>query len=536
MAAPTPAAAVPAAHQPAVRSLPKNLVMTEAGRSPWYGLDGKPAPAYIIGIGGGSASGKTRVAQEVLKSLGVPWVLVVSQDNFYKTLTPEESKAARDNNHDFDSPDSFDYDKLVQCVRDMKECRSVQIPNYSFVEHQRTSETTYLYGANVIIVEGIFVLYDKNLRDLLDLSIFVQCDSDLMLARRLRRDLVERGRDAAGVLDQYLRFVKPAFDNFIQPTNRFADIIVPGANNERSVDMIVSHVRRQLSNRKRELRGELYKETAPGGPSSLPATPSLERCEHEGGLWARSIAQAGEKDQELLPDTVHLIKQTPQIKGIHTLLRDIETDPEDFIFLANRLSTLVIEHALSLLPFRPKQIETPTDNKYTGAELDVPTGHLCGVSILRSGASLEKGLRRVVRDVPVGSVLIQSDAKTGEPLLYQVSLPEVLTTSIESAAKSTVLLLDSQIGTGAAALMAVRILLDHGVKEENIVFCCILVSKVGGVWALKRAFPGVRIACSAADNGLEERWEKGVDGDKKIFTILPGLGSFGDRYFRSDHY
>lgn len=231
-------------------------------------------------------------------------------------------------------------------------------------------------------------------------------------------------------------------------------------------------------------------------------------------------------------------------QGIHTLLRDIETDPEDFIFLANRLSTLVIEHALSLLPFRPKQIETPTDNKYTGAELDVPTGHLCGVSILRSGASLEKGLRRVVRDVPVGSVLIQSDAKTGEPLLYQVSLPEVLTTSIESAAKSTVLLLDSQIGTGAAALMAVRILLDHGVKEENIVFCCILVSKVGGVWALKRAFrtfsaapkrqledsadvalwiAGVRIACSAADNGLEERWEKGVDGDKKVRRSRPQI-------------
>ncbi|GAA5987573.1 hypothetical protein JCM10908_002013 [Rhodotorula pacifica] len=522
--------------QQLVRSLPKNLVLTEAGRSPWYGLDGKPSKAYIIGIGGGSASGKTRVAQEVLKSLGVPWVLVVSQDNFYKTLTPEESAAARASNHDFDSPDSFDYDKLVECVRDMKECRSVQIPNYSFVEHQRTDESTYLYGANVIIVEGIFVLYDKALRDLLDLKIFVQCDSDLMLARRLRRDLVERGRDAAGVLDQYLRFVKPAFDNFIQPTNRFADIIVPGANNERSVDMIVSHVRRQLSERRRELRGELYKETAPGGAGSVPSTPGVEKCEHEGGLYYKARESDEVKEQELLPDTVHLLKQTPQIKGIHTLLRDVDTDPEDFIFLANRLSTLVIEHALSLLPYREKRIETPLDLEYAGSELDVPEGHLCGVSILRSGASLEKGLRRVVRDVPVGSVLIQSDTKTGEPLLYQVSLPAILTTSFESARKSTVLLLDSQIGTGAAALMAVRILLDHGVKEDNIVFCCILVSKVGGVWALKRAFPGVRIACSAADNGLEERWEKGTNGDKKIFTILPGLGSFGDRYFRSDHY
>ncbi|KAL7337475.1 armadillo beta-catenin plakoglobin [Rhodotorula toruloides] len=470
----------------------------------------KPAPAYIIGIGGGSASGKTRVAMQVLKSLGVPWVLVISQDNFYKSLTPEESQNAFNNNHDFDSPDSFDYDKLVDCIREMKECRATHIPNYSFVKHARLDETTYLYGANVVIVEGIFVLYDKNLRDLLDLRVFVQCDSDLMLARRLRRDLVERGRDVNGVLDQYLRFVKPALDNFIQPTNRFADIIVPGHNNERSIDLIVSHVQRQLAERKRQFRGELYKETVSNGMGSVPPTPSL-------------------------PDTVHMLRQTPQMRGIHTLLRSTETDPEDFIFLANRLSTLVAEHALSLLPYREKPIETRTGTEHVGMELAIPDGHLCGVSILRSGASLEKGLRRVVRDVPVGSVLIQSDVKTGEPLLYQVSLPQCLTASLESAASSYVLLLDSQIGTGAAALMAVRILLDHGVKEENIIFCCILVSKVGGVWALKRAFPKVRIACSAADDGLEERVEKTHGGEKKIFTILPGLGSFGDRFFRSEH-
>lgn len=148
----------------------------------------------------------------------------------------------------------------------------------------------------------------------------------------------------------------------------------------------------------------------------------------------------------------------------------------------------MIEHALSLLPYREKAIETRTGIAHVGMELDVPAGHLCGVSILRSGASLEKGLRRVVEDVPVGSVLVQSDAQSGEPLLYQVALPQCLTASRESAAKSFVLLLDSQIGTGAAALMAVRILLDHGVLEEHIIVSTILVSRVGGIWALKRAF------------------------------------------------
>ncbi|BGP17690.1 hypothetical protein JCM10213_003595 [Rhodosporidiobolus nylandii] len=265
---------------------------------------------------------------------------------------------------------------------------------------------------------------------------------------------------------------------------------------------------------KRQLRGDLYRETIGGthGSGSVPGTPSLEKSENEASLVELKQECGAQRSQEL-PDTVHVMRETPQLRGIHTLLRDAATDPEDFIFLANRLSTLVIEHALSL-PYRAKEIETRgTGVQHTGAELDIPLGHLCGVSILRSGASLKKGLHRVVRDVPVGSVLIQSDSQTGEPHLYHLHLPAVLTASRESAAASTVLLLDSQVGTGAAALMA-----------------------VGGVWVLKRAFPNVRIACSAADDGLEERWEKLPAGEsKKIFTILPGMGSFGDRYFGSVH-
>lgn len=110
-------------------------------------------------------------------------------------------------------------------IRLIRNCTR-QIPNYSFVHHNRMKDTTYLYGATVVIIEGLFVLHDKDLRDVLDLKVFVQCDSDLMLARRLKRDLVERGRDPAGVLDQYLRYVKPSFDNHIQPTSRYADILI----------------------------------------------------------------------------------------------------------------------------------------------------------------------------------------------------------------------------------------------------------------------------------------------------------------------
>jgi uridine kinase len=114
--------------------------------------------------------------------------------------------------------------------------------------------------------------------------------------------------------------------------------------------------------------------------------------------------------------------------------------------------------------------------------------YLCGVSILRSGASLEKGLRRVVRDVSMGSVLIQNDSHTGEPLLYDVRMPSCLKKP-ETARESYVFLMDSQIGTGATALMAIRVLLDHGVPQENIIVICFLISRVGGVHAICRAFP-----------------------------------------------
>lgn len=204
------------------------------------------------------------------------------------------------------------------------------------------------------------------------------------------------------------------------------------------------------------------------------------------------------------------------MQGIHTILRGTETPREEFVFFADRVSTLVVEAALSLLPSRLKQITTGTGIDHTGQTLDIEPGHLCGVSILRSGASLEKGLRRVIRDAPIGSMLIQSDRETGEPLLYDLRLPTCITGSHESARKTWVLLLDSQIGTGAAALMATRTLLDHGVLEERIVFCTILVSKMGGVWALHRAFPKVRVVSSAADDGLEERWGNTKDGESKV--------------------
>jgi uridine kinase len=217
-----------------------------------------------------------------------------------------------------------------------------------------------------------------------------------------------------------------------------------------------------------------------------------------------------------------------------TALRDESTSLEDFRFFSDRLSTLLIERALNLLPTRPKQVKLGgTGVTYNGQESAVSPAHLVGVSILRSGCALESGLRQVCKDIAIGSLLIQSDKKTGEPALLLVSLPSQLKQGVEGAKETYVMLIDSQIGSGAAGYMAIKVLLDHGVLEERIIFICLLCSRIGGIQAISKAFPRIRIVSGAIDDELEERWSDGIGKQdaQKVFTILPGLGSFGDRYY-----
>lgn len=539
----------------------KNVVLTESGRSPWYDANGIPRQAYIVGVAGGSASGKTSVARAIVQSLrNVPWVAIVSQDSFYKSLTKEQSKLAFENNYDFDHPNAFDYDILHECIQDLKNSKAVEIPVYSFVHHQRTSEKKYMYGASVVILEGIFVLHDPAIRDLLDLKIFVQADSDLMLARRIKRDIVERGRDLSGILDQYLRFVKPSMDNFVSQTSKFADIIVPGQNNTVAIDVICQQIRRQLELRDEvRLRHELSQ--TPATPrremgsspfDMLPSTLSNGEWHSAGAHMPASVAAhsllharlrlqsanhltasapLGQSNHEAshpleseLPPNVHVLPQTPQLRALLTIVHDLSVSGEDFVFTVDRLSTLVMEESMAFLPYRVKTIELSANGRaHTGTELAVDD--ICSVAILRSGTVLESSARRVLPALARGSILIQSQAD-GEARLYTLDLPAFLKNQ-KRAQNAWVTVLDSQIGTGAAALMAIRVLLDHGVKEKHILFCCLLASVKGGVHALHRAFPRVRIIVAGVDPDLKRRivWSqnetKGTSTAGKLIALKP---------------
>jgi uridine kinase len=160
--------------------------------------------------------GKSSVCKAILERLDVQWVAILPTDSFYRPLTREQ--IADVGNYNFDHPSAFDWPLLIETLRALKRCEKVDVPHYDFVTHSRLPTSSTIYGADVIIVEGILALYHKEVRAELDMRIFVDTDSDVRLCRRLRRDIAERGRDVNGVLAQYERFVKPAFDEFVQPT------------------------------------------------------------------------------------------------------------------------------------------------------------------------------------------------------------------------------------------------------------------------------------------------------------------------------
>lgn len=189
---------------------------------------------YIIGIAGGTASGKTTVVKEIVNSLPKGQVVVIPQDSYYKDSShvPVEERQYIN----FDHPDAFDWDLLVQQLAQLRNGEPIDQPTYSYITCTRQPETIHIEPRKVIIIEGIMTLVSKELRDLMDLKIFVDAPDDERLIRLIRRDIVERGRTPEMVLSRYERIVKAMHDEFIEPTKKFADILIPqGGNNQKAI-------------------------------------------------------------------------------------------------------------------------------------------------------------------------------------------------------------------------------------------------------------------------------------------------------------
>ena len=195
----------------------------------------------IIAVAGGSASGKTTVTNEILEKLDVNSVLIIKHDDYYQDqshLTLEERYLTN-----YDHPHSLDNDLLVKHLKQLINGQTVFKPTYDFVLHTRSDQKEALQPKRVIILEGILILTDKRLRDLSDIKLFVELDDDLRFIRRLNRDILERGRTLESVVNQYLKTVKPMYHQFVEPTKRYADVIIPNnLKHDVAVDIIVSKI------------------------------------------------------------------------------------------------------------------------------------------------------------------------------------------------------------------------------------------------------------------------------------------------------
>ncbi len=205
----------------------------------------------VIGVAGGTGSGKTTVAQEIIKRVGLDRLTYIQHDAYYRDWD-DLPRADRDHPN-FDHPDSLETDLLIEHLRQLREGHPVDAPVYEFVTHRRTAATRHIMPEPVILVEGILIFVEKALRELIDVKIFVDTDADLRFIRRLRRDIAERGRTMETVIDQYLATVRPMHLEFVEPSKRYADLIIPqGGFNTVALDVVVARIEGMLRGKDEE--------------------------------------------------------------------------------------------------------------------------------------------------------------------------------------------------------------------------------------------------------------------------------------------
>jgi uridine kinase len=198
--------------------------------------------SLVIGIAGGTGSGKTTVTNKILESLDRERVVVIQHDSYYRDISTYRGMTPDKIN--FDHPDSLETELLIRHLQELREGKSIDQPIYNFTTHQRLKETRRVESREIIIVDGILIFVEKRLRDLMDIKIFLDEDADERLIRRIRRDILERGRSVDCVMNQYMSTVKPMHLQFVEPSKHWADIIIPrGAENAVAIDMVVTKIK-----------------------------------------------------------------------------------------------------------------------------------------------------------------------------------------------------------------------------------------------------------------------------------------------------
>nr|POE71890.1 isoform 4 of uridine-cytidine kinase-like 1 [Quercus suber] len=426
-----------------------------ASRRPSHGTTHKAhySPPWsdtsIIGIAGSSGSGKTSLSHAIIKELSLPWVVIMSMDSFYKPLTADESRAAFRNEYDFDAPEAIDFATLYEKLQDVKQGYSRKLTATS-----------------------------ASLDDVSN-AMHIAMVCSLTHRKSVLRDVRERGRDIEGCIKQWFAFVKPNFHKYVEPQRHVAEV---SKTKSRSVSPL-------------QARSSPYPDAALGMVSDR-----IHKTLHEKSQLHRAeLRRLGKVAEDaLLSSNVEIMPHTNQVRGINTLIMDPNLDREDFIFYFDRLAVMLIEKATeSGLCYQEFLAEIPVRGQTCrGLRLD---GEVSAVVLLRGGSCFETGLKRVIPDARTGRLLIQTNFRSGEPELHFYRLaPDI-------AQHQCVMLLDSQMSSGGAALMAVRVLLDHGVREDRIVFVTYMAGKMG-LNRLMSVFPEIKVVVCRIVGDLETRW------------------------------
>ena len=201
-------------------------------------------PSFVIGIAGGTGAGKTTVARLITENVGES-VTRIPLDNYYEDLSHLDMSEREEVN--YDHPSAFEWDLLQEQLNDLLEGRAVEMPQYDFSLHNRKEERVHVEPTDVIILEGILALYDESINDMMDLCLYVETDADVRILRRIQRDVVDRGRDLEGVMNQYLSTVKPMHEQFIEPSKKHADLIIPEGANSVAVNLLEEKVQAEAA-------------------------------------------------------------------------------------------------------------------------------------------------------------------------------------------------------------------------------------------------------------------------------------------------
>lgn len=437
-------------HTPPTESVPKPIESLTREGSYGTGTDTitqsvpeETVEPFIIGVTGASASGKTTVCEKIIDGLGDHRCVLLSMDWFYHGLLGDADAS----NYNFDHPSAFDFPAICDTLLRMKQREPVSVPKYNFASHEHDpNNAVELNVADVIIVEGILTFYDPSLRNMMHMKVFVDEDADVCLSRRIKRDVACRGRSLETILERYNQFVKPSFEEFILPTKRHADIIMPrGAENVVLIDMVIKHI--ALKIRQDDLR-------------------------------------------KLYPGLV-IMSDSFQTRGLHTIIRDRHAGRDDIVFYSNRLMRLLVEEGLGLLPFRRRTVTTCSGGTYYGVGF---VAGLAAISLLPDGGTMESSLRAVCNTVRIGKMMVSRDGKYVE---YQ-DIPAGL-------GDRFILILAPVLNSGKACETAIARLVDSEVGcQEDRIFVLSMVVAPEAVRRICSRFPNAKLIVSAVDKGMDE--------------------------------